>query len=340
MMRGWKAWRVLLGVLFETDAAKLDALLNSSACRDRALWRRLLTIANAHLVTGTLWSELKRKGLEPRVDVDAANYLAAFHEYNRARNSALLTQFHECIGALNAVGIEPMPLKGAAYLAANLYADPGARFLTDLDLLVPAEAVPVAVSAMQAIGFAAQPGGRTDFASHHHVAPLYRETDAAVVELHRAPTIARAREALPAHELWGRAIPEPRDASHRYFLPAPTDAALLSFLHTEIADRHVARCLIPLRALCDLDRLDAAHRDAIDWPANFRRAERIGAGAELKRYLYILRCVSGTAIGTEIGSNGGDALHYGMSMTAASWPFLIDWILRLDRWSGRATRNA
>jgi len=232
-----------------------------------------------------------------------------------------------------------MPLKGCAYLLDGIYADPGARFLTDIDLLIPEGAGEAAGEALARIGFVAR-AELGDYRSHHHLVLMFRDGDPAVVELHTKPVHQRAAQALPPDELW-------RDGERRvvnglsFFMPSTTDAALLSFLHAELADRHLSRLLVPLKSLYDLLLLEAAFPSSISWRRNRERAARIGASRELERHLGVLARLSGVTASREGPRPSrsaliADSLHFRLCAAAAGWPVITRWVMRLDRWSGKS----
>ena len=80
-------------------------------------------------------------------------YLETVLALNARRNEVLLAGLARIVGALNAIDISPMPLKGAARLIAADYPAPMLRLLGDLDVLIPAERSASAVVALQSIGF-------------------------------------------------------------------------------------------------------------------------------------------------------------------------------------------
>jgi hypothetical protein len=341
MFRGLRAWQVLVAILFLQPGAIRERRLDRAWRAGPALWRELISLSNASLVSQAVWSVLVRDGFDGRVPPEAADYLAAFHEYNVVRNAAIVAQLTECIRALNAAGIEPMPLKGAAYLLDGLYQDPGERFLVDIDLLIPEGTQARARAALERIGLAAGPATR-DYSRHHHLAPMARESDASAVELHTRPVHNRAAAALPTAGLWRAARSRSTDGAS-FSLPAPTDAVLLSFLHAEMVDRYSSRFLVPLKSLHDLGRLERAFGSSIEWSRVAEQAGRLGASRLLGRHLGMLARLSGTAIDDPLLGAGrpgvarlADSMHFGICTAAAAWPTLTRWVMRIDRRWGAA----
>ena len=67
---------------------------------------------------------------------EVSDFLEAIRELNGDRNRQLLRETETLAAILNQAGIEPVLLKGAAYLTTEVYADPASRLLQDIDLLV------------------------------------------------------------------------------------------------------------------------------------------------------------------------------------------------------------
>jgi hypothetical protein len=206
------------------------------------------------------------------------------HELNRARNGQIADQLHEIIGALNRAGIEPVLLKGVAYLVSDLYRDPAARVIGDIDLLVSSEELPAAVAALAATGYREAGLDDFSFAAHHHHTPLGRDDDVALVELHTEP-LARAFAALlPAARM--RAGARAVDADGRRFrLPAPQDQILHNIAHAQLAERHYWLAKVALRPLTDLARLRMAGEAEIDRREILAAFDRAGHGSACRAWL-------------------------------------------------------
>ncbi len=329
-----RIWQLAVALLHHGDtrslAEKLDREIGSSTER----WNTLISLANENLVTATLWSALRRAGLTPMVADDAAEYLQSFHEFNSARNRAIRDQLVEYIDALHRAGIESMPLKGAAYLLTELHGDIGDRFLSDIDLLIPEDAVEEGTRILRSLGYT--PASARDYSAHHHLPPQVRDEGPAALEPHTAPVPSYALSALPTADIWARATTPPNDG--RYRLPSPTDAAMLVFLHSEVVDRNLALLLVPLRLLHDLHLLQLRHGNDIDWDANFASAEKIGAATRLRRFLHVLHRVSGIEPIARFRATASDGIHFALCQAAVSWPSILRWAMRAERLSERKIR--
>jgi Uncharacterised nucleotidyltransferase len=183
------------------DAASAAALATPSA--DLVGLARL---AGRHLITPMLAACVTDSQLSGRLPDDFTLYLEFIHTENTRRNRALRRQLWEISACLNAIGIEPVLLKGAIRLVDGLYRDPGWRFMRDLDVLVARERLSDAVACLRSIGY-----GFTDKAAswpeeHKHLPALARDGEAAVVEIH-ADLLSDPRELCPAEQVLARSRP-------------------------------------------------------------------------------------------------------------------------------------
>ena len=111
-------------------------------------WEELVAFASAQLVLPALHPM-------PGAPIDSAEFLAGIQAANAARNVQMRASLAAIGNLLNGLGIEPILLKGAGLLATSDDACPW-RFLSDLDLLVPAGQLEAAVTAANSLGFAAR----------------------------------------------------------------------------------------------------------------------------------------------------------------------------------------
>jgi len=119
-----------------------------------ASWHRLIAFASAHFVLQALAEPLKNAAPAVEVPGDVEDFLAAFHGANVERNARLLHALFDISKALNAKGVVPCALKGAAILLTDDGPRPASwRFMSDLDLLVPQEDLAACVEAMNGLGF-------------------------------------------------------------------------------------------------------------------------------------------------------------------------------------------
>ncbi|HUF71401.1 MAG TPA: nucleotidyltransferase family protein [Gammaproteobacteria bacterium] len=318
-----QAWDLLRRLLFPPrDDPKIG---DGSATLDNTVVQtEMVQQANASFVTAGLWQGLRRSGLDGLIDDPVREYLDAFHAMNAERNERIRRQTLECVAALNRAGVVPMPLKGAAYLLSGLYAEPGERFLSDIDLLIPEAAASRASAALAGIGFRAAPS-RFDYTEHHHLPTLIRTLNDVAVELHTAPVLPLARVSLSSDEIWAGAT-EHESRGCRWRTASVTDTAMLSFLHGEVVDRALARCVVDLRGFQDLFRLVDRANGEIDWERNRNRASRGGHLPTFRRYTSVFAQLTGRQfVGKWGGDRWRDRAYHSLLRSAVRWPSIQRW---------------
>src|SRR5262245_2711813 len=118
----------------------------------QADWMAMLDLANRSLATAQLCAALMASGNAHLIPDDVRVFLVEVQSRNRERNRRLIGQLRDALRALNAVGIEPVLLKGIA-LWASMPESAFDRILADLDLLVRSEDVDRAIGALKDAGF-------------------------------------------------------------------------------------------------------------------------------------------------------------------------------------------
>lgn len=148
----------------------------AAAMRDgRVNWARFLADGAAPY----LYDCLKRAGLDAGLPADIRDSFQRLLLEQTGRNMVMLRELDAAVGALNAAGITPVLLKGAALLH-EVYKHPGHRRLADLDLLVRKSETEIAAQALSSIGYK-QAGVR----GHHLNFAAEREFPV-MIELHTA----------------------------------------------------------------------------------------------------------------------------------------------------------
>ena len=104
--------------------------------RSESDWEDLIRTAAAEFRVPALNCRLREIPIASPPEV--SDFLAIVEEMNRERNERILDEARSIASLLNQPGIEPVLLKGAAYLVGNVYPDVGCRYLCDLDVLIPA----------------------------------------------------------------------------------------------------------------------------------------------------------------------------------------------------------
>lgn len=243
------SWHLLGQILAPADDGTADERLRARIEAGTVAWLDLVALASLHLVTPALHPRLANKNLLELFDGDLREYFATITQLNRDRNHRIRAQLLELLDHLNAIGIEPVLLKGTAHLAIGLYSDPAERVLADIDLLVPRERLLDAVAALGVSGY--KPVASDLIHDHHHYPALGRDGEVAYVELHHelVPRFYRhglsseiVRQGARRRELEGR----------RAAVPCPEHLILHNVVHSQIINRNYWAADFLLRDLWDL----------------------------------------------------------------------------------------
>ncbi len=270
-------------------------------------WPALVQLAGHQMVTPALAPALARHGLLDRLPAELGDYLTAAAALNRARNATLRNELLDIARRLNAIGLTPLPLKGAANLLAGLYDDPAERLLLDLDLLVPSARLAEASATLRAAGW------RTlGPATAHHAAPLGRPGDAAALELHAQPLDLPWQALLPADEMLSTAAPCTLEGV-QLALPGAPQRLLHALAHGALGDHGMALGRLNLRDLDDATRL-AALPGCLAAATPARRFAALGQSAALGFVAGAARDLLGAEL--PVPTAGRRALRRALRLTA------------------------
>ena len=214
-------------------------------------WTLLLQLANWHKCTPLWYVRLREKTLLEKLPGELVEYLAELHAANVERNRVLRGALDEIVAWFGDAGIELMLLKGAAVLADDLYGDPGARLMSDLDLLVPQQQASDAQELLLAQGYAICPPTeekivyRLPTDANYHLEPLHRPDTGIVIEIHFKVMSRQSGRALPVERVWQERVAAPGFPDHVY-LPAPGWRLLHNALHALLPYGEFINARIPL----------------------------------------------------------------------------------------------
>ena len=249
-------------------------------------WAGLFMAANLANLTGGMAWRLREHGLWETAPAEVRDYAEGAAELGRLRAEAQRRQALELVKRLEERNIRPILLKGTASLISGLYPDTGARFSSDIDLLIPVERMEEAWSLLVADGYAKCKVEESDLREDHHHAPILLHPDRRFgVELHRHMASAILRNALPADEVRRRAVSLSVDGV-TLWIPAMEDR-LVQCLTNILVDWDYTY-ILALRQLQELRLLVSAQPD-FDWQGIHRRFAGVGRAGSIG---YILQMAS------------------------------------------------
>lgn len=266
-------------------------------------------MANRQLVTPALWAGLRNKGLAEILPKDFREYIVTLYLLNKERNLHMMRVIMEVVSELNGHNIEPLLLKGAGHLLTDTFGDHGARMMSDVDMLVPADEFQSCLGVLHTLNFRADEDVKVKLAEHHHHAPLCRPGDYVPIELHRDLMSAAGSHMLPTETAWAhtRLIEVER---LRMRVLSPTYRVLHNVLHSEVVDRNHQKGMICLRQIHDLVSTCDRYGPEIDWRTIRECMDRHGKAKVLDGYLYLSHRLFGMVPSPQTRHTSGGFTHY------------------------------
>ena len=311
---------------------KVVSSLRAQIVADYISWEHVVELANNHLLSTALWAALRKNNLIGDLPEDLVRYLQGLYSLNSERNSQLREQLLEAVKALNAIGIEPVLLKGAAHLVLDIYVDPSVRIMSDIDLLFEPCQVDEAYSCLVKLGYKHDDMSLDDYGiNHHHLPPLFRPEDYATLEIHRNLMEGYA-EILSTSEVLKFAVPIELNGLSMKML-SPTHRILHNIIHCQLIDRHYMKGVMPLRSLHEAMIEGEYHSQRIDWPLIVRKLVENGKHRVIYSYLFMANKLFNVPFPEGIQPRVVDYLYYLRCCGQLAWEWLDRWVLRLGRFS-------
>jgi hypothetical protein len=189
-----------------------------------------------------LWYiQLKKDNFLPLLPYDLAEYLEHLYEMNVERNNSLQDGLEEILKLFNQNGIDTILLKGAATFCDHLY-EPGARFMGDLDILVPPDKVLLSQELITSLGYVPVSEPELDKNKlpidirKHHIVRHIKSGTPLVVEIHYRLSHGQAGRTFNIDEVWSQCVIN-NFRSQKTALLNPTHRVLLNFVHAMLPDR-------------------------------------------------------------------------------------------------------
>jgi hypothetical protein len=285
-------------------------------------WEAVVTLSNGQLVTPALWVALEKKGLTGELPGELRTYLGKLHQLNRERNAHLRAQLLEAVRQLNRINITPVLLKGGMHLVSDMYGDPGARIMSDIDLLVPRGETERCMASLQELQYKAE----EDIDNHyherrHHCAPLSRPGAYGFLEMHRDVLASPYDEILSTELALAEAEPLVLQGYSMKVL-SPTHRALHNLLHSQLTDRNHHAGMLSLRSLHEMVTESAACHDTLNWSTICSLMARKNRSKILRTYLYQAHRLLGFSSPEGIQKTPDCWLNYWLCIAGLRWQLI------------------
>ncbi len=218
-------------------------------------WEKTVQVAAREQVLPTLHGKLS---CPPEI----ADFLEGIHELNAERNRQLLGEVETLAHLLNQAGIEPVLLKGSAYLVAGVYPDAADRWLQDIDFLVSPPRSAEAFEIIRSSGYEPYVPEPTALVRHHH--PMLFQALRFPVEIHHSLGLGACNTFLTADELAGASTAFQLGRA-RVRVPSAEHLMTHLIMHSQMHHGSSDRIWPSLRAMYDLALLE--RRFTIAWDA-------------------------------------------------------------------------
>ena len=323
------AWSERELLLFVARCFRSDCSGESSDhIRERMLssavrWPQIVDFVNRELLAPTLWAALSEKSLSSAVPASSAARLRRAHALNGIRNERIRAELEAILRALNAVGIVPVLLKGAVDLYVSRYADPAARVLRDLDLLVLKPDHERAITALAHLKYQVKEraAGWLTYSND-----LIRKGALMPVDLQWF--ISGQRDVLSPEEAWGDSSIH-RIGDFEFRTLSSEHQIIHNLLHSELQDRGSDVGFVWLRQLLDFAALCRLHQRSLDWEKVRESFARHGLERVLVGRLYMANRLLGLPMPRGIRPTLGARLHYARCLAILRWR----WSLALARFA-------
>jgi len=239
---------------FDTERAMPDTI---------AQWENIIETANFHLLLPAFYRCLKEKGLYDHLPRTVREKLLIAYKINSERNKRIKNQTIAIIKLFNAIGVEPLLIKGASHLLTGFYDDPGVRMMIDIDMLVPRERALDCLSILQNNTYET-----LHLLQHanlcHHFPAMIKKNEVASVELHQDIVVGDYLHLLTTKEVWKDSIPW-RVGGYAFRIPKPKHMVLLHLIHSQLSDIRYAFLEIKLSQCYDLLLMKKKYQKQIAW---------------------------------------------------------------------------
>ena len=253
---------------------------------------KLIELANKNYMNFALYQGLVKNELLSYFTAEQIEYLKEFYELNEQRNRGFLSELRDIILVLNNYDIEPVLLKGAVALVDNWYDGMGARFMRDIDFLVPEHQVDKAYEILKNIGYQEVHEEDSldeghDHDSHHHCPALQKPDSALVIEVHRQPLHTSTKGVLSSKEVLKHKCQITNLDIGRCHIPSATHCLMIAILHTEISHGNRGKGVFFLRHAMDV-AIILSHYKKIDFYSTESAFKLFGFKDLLSSYLFVL----------------------------------------------------
>lgn len=288
--------------------------------RTKVDWKRLLYMANLHFCAPLWLVRLKKDGLLTQLPPELQTYLEHLHRANTERQEILRESAAEIVFNLQRIEVPVILLKGAATFCDDLYEDPGARMMGDIDLLIKNHQIEPLKNLLLELGYKEQPdcfgksSGLFESNAPHHLPRYLKPRTPVAVEIHFQTARGQAGRALPTDLCWKYKEQRSWEGAHPFVL-MPTYRLLHNTVHALVPRRlYVNNSIISLSQLAEFAYLVHRYGADIDWREWLAR----GASHGLKRHFRVYLTMAHELMGMPFPAHMPQVVFPGMHVARIS----------------------
>ncbi|MFW8600841.1 nucleotidyltransferase family protein [Desulfobacterota bacterium M19] len=288
-------------------------------------WGALVYLANFHLCSPLLYVQLRQDDLLAVLPEGLEEYLYSLYCLNVERNKGIITALEELLPAFQKEGIKTLLLKGAAVFCDDLYGDPGARMMLDVDILQPPEHKSAIIKILTNFGYreiiapTMVPDGLPTDARHHHL-PMFCKPDApAGVEIHFKLIYGQASRGLSPVTAWEHSQPVLLN-SRKAAILQPTERLLQNALHALVPHCEFIRAAISLQQVAEFACLIKKYEHDIDWDSWLKAGRQAGTARQMLIYLELTHRLMGIPVPSVLPRSMTTIPHIHRIITAGVLP--------------------
>jgi hypothetical protein len=297
--------------------------LSNFVQKENVNWGRLLYMANLHFCAPLWFASLLKDGLLPLLPLDLQTYLMHLHQANTERQDAFRKAAIEIVSILEDIDVPVILLKGVATFCDDLYQDPGARMMGDLDFLVKVQHIEQVRDVLLQHGYNEQAdcfGNSSGFFNSnapHHLPRFVKPGTSVVVEMHFQTARGQAGRVLPTDLSWANKKSITWEGLNPFVL-IPTHRLLHNTVHALVPFKEYTNSIISLSHLAEFAYLVLRYRSVIEWREWLVRGAKQGLSRQFRIYLTLVNSLMGMPFPERVGQLDFPGLHVARISAAAN----------------------
>ncbi len=286
------SYALLMMILAPNKSEAFLKAFHQAAKAQKIHWEQLLYQANQQLCTPLWYARLKKDDLLNYLPSELEDYLFQIYQSNKQRNQQLKAALIDLLREFNSADIDTLLIKGAATFCDQLFAEPGSRFMGDLDILVPNDKVEQCRDIIIRLGYeeipdeGMEPDGLPTDERHHQLPRYFIPETPVVVEIHFKISYAQVGRMISPEAAWQSRCKTELMGCKTSVL-SPDHKLLLNAAHALVPHREYLRGQITPLQLSEFVLLAQRYAEQIHWQTWLETAHQFSLSNEFQSYLQL-----------------------------------------------------